>query len=331
MARILTFGEAMLRLTPPDFLRLEQAHALNLHAGGAELNTSVGLARLGHDVSWVSRLPGHALGRLVANRAREAGVRTDAVQFVPENDPQARVGLYFLEFGAAPRPSALVYDRKDSAIARITPGSVPWESLMANADWFHVTGITPALSAATAAVTREAMQTAKRMGLRISFDPNYRSTLWSIDEAKPWMREAVEMADVVTTSMEDATVFLDIPPGEPEVVLQQVAERYQVQAVAMSLRENVSVWKNRFTAIAVANGTVYRTRSYEVEIVDRIGAGDALIAGFIDGVLAGDIQRGLDWGTAMGAVKHSIPGDFPWITPHEIQSIVAEGGYRIRR
>src|SRR6058998_539723 len=167
---IVTFGEAMIRLSPPNFLRLEQARSLDLRVGGAELNTAVGLARLGHSSAWVSRLTRNPLGRLIANHAREAGVSTEHVLWTDDD----RVGLYFLEFGAAPRASSVLYDRKGSAIAGVRPGMVPWARVFAGAKWFHVTGITPALSTAAAEATREALQAARAAGLKTSIDLNHR-------------------------------------------------------------------------------------------------------------------------------------------------------------
>src|SRR5438270_1918768 len=158
---VLTFGEAMVRLSPPGFRRLEQARSLDVQVGGAELNTAVGLARLGHSAAWVSRLTRNPLGRLVANKAREAGVSTDHIVWTPDD----RVGLYFLEFGAAPRASSVLYDRKGSAIAAIAPGMVDWAKAFAGARWFHVTGITPALSPSAPAATKEALEAARRAGV----------------------------------------------------------------------------------------------------------------------------------------------------------------------
>src|SRR5437773_7871495 len=155
---VITFGEAMVRLSPPNFRRLEQAHSLDVLVGGAELNTAVGLARLGRSAAWVSRLTRNPLGRLIANRAREAGVSTEHVVWTDED----RVGVYFLEFGAAPRASSVLYDRKDAAIAHVRPGMVDWAKVFAGARWFHLTGITPALSTTAAAVTLEALQAARR-------------------------------------------------------------------------------------------------------------------------------------------------------------------------
>src|SRR5688572_5093020 len=164
MPEVITFGEAMIRLAPPNFRRLEQARSLDLQVGGAELNTAVALARLGRSSAWVSRLTDNPLGRLIANHAREAGVSSEHVVWTNDD----RVGVYFLEFGAAPRPSSVLYDRKGAAIASIAPGMVPWQTVFAEAKWFHVTGITPALSASAAATTKEALTAARAAGVQSS-------------------------------------------------------------------------------------------------------------------------------------------------------------------
>src|SRR5947209_14160307 len=196
---VITFGEAMLRLSPPNFRRLEQARSLDVQVGGAELNTAVGLARLGRSTAWVSRLTDNAIGRLLANQAREAGVATEHVVWTKDD----RVGLYFLEFGAAPRASSVLYDRKGSAIAAIQPGMVPWERVFAGARWFHVTGITPALGPGAAAVTREAVQAARAAGVRTSIDLNFRVKLWSGAEAGRCLSELMPFTDVLVTTEED--------------------------------------------------------------------------------------------------------------------------------
>src|ERR1700688_819683 len=174
MPEVITFGEAMVRLSPPNFSRLEQTRSLDLQVGGAELNTAVGLARLGRSSAWVSRLTDNPLGRLIANHGREAGVSTEHVVWTPAD----RVGVYFVEFGAAPRASSVLYDRKGSAIAQVAAGMVPWDVVFKGAKWFHVTGITPALSPTAAEATREALQAARAAKVQTSIDLNYRAKLW---------------------------------------------------------------------------------------------------------------------------------------------------------
>src|SRR3954447_22947613 len=191
MPEIVTFGEAMIRLSPPQFRRLEQARSLDVQVGGAELNTAVALARLGHSSAWVSRLTDNPLGRLIANHAREAGVGTEHVVWTKDD----RVGVYFLEFGAAPRASSVLYDRKGAAIAGIKPGEVPWTTIFPGVKWFHVTGITPALSPSAADATREALEAAKAAKVTTSIDLNYRVKLWSTAEAGKWMSEFMPLCD----------------------------------------------------------------------------------------------------------------------------------------
>jgi 2-dehydro-3-deoxygluconokinase len=326
---VITFGEAMVRLSPPGFRRLEQARSLDVQVGGAELNTAVALARLGRSSAWVSRLTDNPLGRLIANHAREAGVDTDHVVWTKED----RVGVYFLEFGAAPRASSVLYDRKGSAIAAIEPGMVDWTRVFRGASWFHVTGITPALGARAAATTREALQAARAGGLRTSIDLNYRAKLWGQEEAGRCMSDLMQFCDVLITTEEDTERVFGIKGKDYEDVAAQAARRFPLQVVAVTLRENPLVWKNSWTAIAyqAQDGKVLRTRTYEVEIVDRLGAGDSFAAGLIHGLLDDDLQKGLDWGVAASAIKHSVPGDFAWITREEVEALLKAPGLRISR
>lgn len=325
---VITFGEAMIRLSPPSFHRLEQTRSLDVKIGGAELNTAMALCRLGRSAAWVSRLTSNPLGRLIVNQAREAGVGTEHVLWT-DND---RVGLYFLEFGAAPRASSVLYDRKSSAIAGIKPGLAHWPQIFSGAKWFHVTGITPALSPTAAATTREALLAARAGGLQVSIDLNYRAKLWSQAEAYTWMHEFMALCDVLITSEEDTEKVLRIKGQNYEEVAQKLTQTYpSLKVVAITLRENPLVWRNSWTAIAYAQGKLCRTQTYEVEIVDRLGAGDSFAAGLIHGLLDHDVQKGLDYGVAASALKHSIPGDFAWVTREEVEGLIKGGGLRISR
>jgi 2-dehydro-3-deoxygluconokinase len=324
---VITFGEAMVRLSPPNFRRLEQTSSLDVLVGGAELNTAAGLARLGRSAAWISRLTQNPLGRLIANRAREVGVATDHVVWTDED----RVGVYFLEFGAAPRASSVLYDRKGAAIANIRPGMVNWPAVFAGSKWFHVTGITPALSPSAAETTREALQHARQLGVQTSIDLNYRVKLWTEAEAGRCMTELMALCDVLITTEEDIERVFRIKGKDYEDAAAQVARRFPLKVVAITLRENPLVWKNSWTAIAYADGKVIRTRSYEVEIVDRLGAGDSFAAGLIHGLLDGDLQKALDFGVATSALKHTIAGDFAWITRAEVEALLKGSGMRINR
>lgn len=327
MSEVVTFGEAMVRLSPPNFRRLEQARSLDLFVGGAELNTAVGAARLGHTSAWVSRLTQNPLGRLIANHAREGGVETDHIVWTDDD----RVGIYFVEFGAAPRASSVLYDRKNAAIAGIKPGMVDWKAAFAGTKWFHTTGITPALSAGTAETTREALQAARAAGAQTSIDLNYRVKLWSQAEAGKWMADFMQYTDVLITTEEDIERVFGMKGKDYEDVAAQVAKRFALKVVVITIRENPLVWKNTWTAMAYRDGKVFKTRTYEVEIVDRLGAGDSFAAGFIHGSLTGDLQHAVDFGVAASALKHSIPGDFNWITREEVESMLKGGGLRISR
>jgi 2-dehydro-3-deoxygluconokinase len=323
---VITFGEAMVRLAPADHRRLEQAYALDVEIGGAELNTAVGLARLGRTSVWVSRLTDNPLGRLIANRAREAGVSPEVI--FTDGD---RVGLYFLECGAAPRPSGIVYDRAESAMARLEPGMIDWAPVFAGASFFYVTGITAALSPTAAAATLEALQAAKHAGLTTCLDPNYRAKLWSVDQARAWLAEAVASVDVLVTNPEDAERFFGVTGADPEAAVVALATEYELVAVAMTLREVPSVWRNVVSAIGHAGGRTVQAPAYEVEVVDRLGSGDAFVAGLLHGLLDADLDKGVRYGAAMSALKHSIPGDFAWLTLAEVEALVQGGGLRISR
>ena len=324
---VITFGEAMIRLSPPNFLRFEQANSLDLKVGGAELNTAVGLARLGHSAAWVSRLTNNPLGKLIANHAHAAGVSSDHIVWTADD----RVGVYFLEFGAAPRASSVIYDRKGAAIANVKPGTIPWANIFAGAKWFHVTGITPGLSASCAEVTKEALVAAKAAGLQTSIDLNYRVKLWSPEQAGKCMAELMAHCDVLITTEEDIERVFGIKGKDYEESADVTAKRFGLKIIAITVRDNPLVWKNSWTAIAYQKGQILRTKTYEVEIVDRLGAGDSFAAGLIHGLLEGDLQKALDFAVAMSALKHSIPGDFAWVTRDEVEAMLKGGGLRISR
>jgi 2-dehydro-3-deoxygluconokinase len=327
MPEVIAFGEVMVRLAPPHFQRLEQARTLDIEIGGAEFNTAAGLARLGRSAAWVSRLPDNPLGRLVANRVREVGVSDQFVQYAAD----ARCGLYFLEFGAAPRASSILYDRKDSATAKMCRGMFDWPAIFAGAKWFHVTGITAALSTGAAEVVDEAMHAAKAAGLRVSVDLNYRAKLWTREQAAAVMGELLPMCDVLIASEADAEYLFGVTGTDFTEVAEGLVEKFGVTTVVGTRREADLVWKNRLAAVGYSAGQTHESAWYEVEIVDRLGSGDALAAGLIHGLLDGDLKKGLDYGAAMGALKHTIPGDIPWITKEEVEAVLGGQGLRIKR
>jgi 2-dehydro-3-deoxygluconokinase len=327
MPDLIAFGEVMVRLAPPHFQRLEQARTLEVEIGGAELNTAAGLTRLGRSAAWVSILPDNPLGKLVANRVREIGVSDQYVRY----DPNARCGLYFLEFGAAPRASSILYDRKDSAVAQVRCGLFDWPAIFAGAKWFHVSGITAALSPGAAEVADEAMRAAKAAGVRVSVDLNYRAKLWPRDRAAHVMGLLIPQADVLIASAADAEFLFGITGADFTEVAEGLIEKFGVETVVGTRREADLVWRNRFAAVGFSGGKTYESAWYEVEIVDRLGAGDTLAAGLIHGLLDGDLKKGLDYGAAMGALKHTIPGDLPWVTKEEVEAVLQGQGLRVRR
>ena len=207
---LVTFGEAMVRLTPPDFQRLEQARSFDAYVGGGELNVAVAAARLGVASRWVSRLPDNALGRMIANRAREQGVDIH-IDWTSDD----RAGLYFAELGAAPRASSVLYDRAQSAISRIAPGTIDWPAIFSGARWFHISGITPALSESAARVTAESMIAAKKAGLTVSYDLNYRGKLWTPEKARAVQEPLMEHVDVLITTEEDTRVVFGMSAAGP--------------------------------------------------------------------------------------------------------------------
>lgn len=327
MYNVVTFGEAMLRLSPPHFGRLEQTHSLDVEIGGSELNVAVGLSRLGMSAAWISKLPHNALGRMVRNRARELGVDVAHVIF----SDKGRQGLYFVEYGAAPRASSVLYDRGNSSISLIQPGEVDWKKVLSRAKLLHVSGITPALSPSAAETTAVAMKAAKDAGCLVSYDLNYRKKLWSPAEAKACQEPLMKRVDILTTTEEDIGVVFGIREDTYQKVAESLAKAFGFKAVAITLREDISVWKNNWTAIAYADGKIYSDRTYTVEIVDRVGAGDSFTAGFIYGYLTGDAQKGVKYGNALAALKHTMLGDFNWSTLEEVEAQIKGAGLRISR
>ena len=335
---LVTFGEAMVRLTPPASQRLEQAHSFDAWVGGGELNVAVAAARLGVASRWVSRLPENALGRMIAGRAREQGVDAQ-IEWTADD----RAGLYFVELGAAPRASSVLYDRAASAISKIKPGSVDWASVLLGARWYHVSGITPALSESAAKVTAESLVAAKKAGLTVSYDLNYRSKLWSAEQARAVQEPLMEHVDVLITTEEDTQVVFGISAdakGSYEQVdaesyahvARSLEKRFKLDAVAITLRENPRVLLNSWSAIVAAGGKIHRAPRYEVEVVDRIGAGDAFSAGLIVSRLENNgWDDAVRFATATSALKHSIPGDFCLVTPGEVDRLLQGASLRVSR
>lgn len=341
---VVTFGEAMLRLAPQNELRLEQAQAFNVTAGGGELNVAVGISRLGFRSAWVSRLPDNALGRLLLGKVREQNVDSRHVALSKDG----RCGLYFLEQGASPRAAAVLYDRADSAISRIKPGDVNWDEVLGGVKFFHVSGITPALSNTAAEVTQQALASAKKMGCTVSYDLNYRSKLWTPAEARACQEPLMKYVDLLITTEEDTKVVFGIeaPKGGDEKftsidaagyrdIARQLAAKFGFKSVAITLRQNKSVWFNDWWGLLyeVKSNSYFEAPRYEVEITDRVGAGDSFAAGLLGGLLIkpGDLDHAIRFAVAMSALKHSVSGDFAIVSRGEVETLMKGGGLRIVR
>jgi 2-dehydro-3-deoxygluconokinase len=327
MPELITFGEAMLRLAAPGQRRLEQTDSLLVTVGGAELNVAAGVSRLGLSTAWVSSLPANALGRKVRNKAREFGVDLSHVAW----DGAGRMGLFFVEYGASPRASSVLYDRARSAFAELHETSFSWWDILAGGRAFHTTGITPALGDRTAAETRAALVAARGLGLLTSYDLNFRGRLWTAEQARAMQEPLMEYVDVLITTEEDAETVFGITGSDYREVARRLADRYGFKIVTITLRGDVSVLRNTWTAIAYADGAVVDDRVYELELVDRIGGGDAYAAGFLYGLLTGDVERGVRYGNAFSAIKQASWEDFNYATLGEVEAQLKGAGSRIVR
>jgi 2-dehydro-3-deoxygluconokinase len=322
-ARVVTFGEAMIRMTPPNYERLERSISLDLTVGGAELNTAVTLACLDQPASFVTVLPDNALGRLVDRQARGSRVDTSLIQWVPDNE--GRMGLYFLEEGVDPRPSSVTYDRAGSAVARVTPGTFNWPALLDGAAGIHISGITPAVSDGCRAETRAAMQAANAARVPVFFDLNYRSKLWSEHEARACFTELIPFVDILFASREGLRTFYGLD-GNHDEIMAAARERLGVAVVALTRKKARGSRGLKLSAMALGpSGEVVASEGKEIEVIDRLGGGDAFAGGFIAGYLedSDNLERAVSLGVAASALKHTMPGDFLCATRAEIEAATA--------
>ena len=323
---VVTFGEAMIRMTPPGNERLERSISLDLTVGGAELNTAVGLACLGFSTEWVTALPDTGPGRLVARHARANGVGVTNVHWV--NEDEGRTGLYFLEEGVDPRPSAVTYDRKDTAISKVQPGTFDWERILDGAAAFHVSGITLALSPGARGEAMEAVRVASQKRVLVSFDLNYRSKLWSEAEAREAFVEIVPRVDVLFASRGGLGTFFGIE-GSHEEVMRGALQRLGVAAVTVTRKRAKGSRRLKLQSLALGPSGVLAVSDWrDTEVVDRLGGGDAFAAGFLAGYLENPagLSRAVSLGAAASALKHTMPGDFLSATRAEIEATVAATG-----
>jgi 2-dehydro-3-deoxygluconokinase len=318
--RVVTFGEAMIRLTPPRNERLERTISLDVTVGGAELNTAIGLQCLGIRASWVSCLPDNAPGRMIARQARANGVDVSDIHWVSEDE--GRAGLYFLEEGVDPRPSSVTYDRKSTAIANVRPGSFDWEQILAGASAFHVSGISLAVSPSARAEAMEAVRVANELGIPVAFDLNYRSKLWSEAEAREAFVAIVQKVDILFASRGGLKTFFGIE-GSHEEALRGAIARLGVAAVTLTRKRAKGSRRLRLQSLALGpSGVLVSSDWRDLEVVDRLGGGDAFAAGFIAGYLDNPqaLSRAVQLGAAASALKHTMPGDFLCATRSEIEA-----------
>ncbi len=331
MRRYVTFGEIMLRLKPPGRERLFQSSLLEASFGGGEANVAVGLARFGMDVTYVSVIPDNAIGDACIGELRKQGVDTSLIVRTGK-----RLGVYFLEPGANQRPSKVIYDRGNSAIAEAQPGDIDWDTVFDDAAWFHITGITPALSHSAAELSLEAANKAKEKGVTVSCDLNFRKKLWQYGKSAPEvMGELVRYVDIAVANEEDCQRSLgievesDVESGrlEPETyrkLTEKVLSLFpNMEKIAITMRESHSADYNGWSAVLNTGNEFLVSRKYEIhDIVDRVGSGDTFASGLIYGLsnLATD-KEALDFAVAASCLKHSIPGDLPLLSVDEVKAL----------
>lgn len=346
MSKVVTFGEIMLRLATPDNLRFQQSNMLSATFGGGEANVAVSLANYGVEVDFITRLPQNDIAAACVGELRRYGVGTSQIIYGGE-----RLGIYFLETGAVARPSKVVYDRAHSSISTIEPGMIDWDKALEGADWFHFTGITPAISASAAEVCLEACRAANRLGVTVSCDINFRKNLWKYGKtASEVMPSLVECCDVILGNEEDAERVFDIKPegfdaaatgGQVEQaafesVCRQMMQRFpRAKKVIITLRGSINANHNTWGGVLFDGEKLYSSPRYDItHIVDRVGGGDSFMGGLIYGLreYKGDDDRALRFAVAASALKHTIYGDFNLVSVAEVENLMkGDGSGRVAR
>lgn len=319
----------MLRLSTPGNTRIVQSDSFDVNYGGGEANVAVSLVNYGHDAYYVTKLPKHEVGQAAVNALRRYGVHTDYI--VRGGN---RVGIYYLESGSAMRPSKVIYDRADSAIAKANSSDFDFDAIMEGADWFHFSGITPAISDSAAELTLIACKKAKEHGVKVSCDLNYRKKLWSVEKAQSVMTPLMEYVDVCIGNEEDAQYCLgfkpdaDVEAGNTSAdgyysIFKQMKEKFNFEYVVSTLRESYSASHNGWKALIYDGKEFYESKHYDIEpIVDRVGGGDSFSGGLIHGLLTMDnMKDALEFAVAASALKHTINGDFNLVSKEEVESL----------
>ncbi len=340
MKKVVTMGEIMLRLSTPKFERFVQSSSFDVVYGGGEANVAVSLANYGLNPYFVSKLPENPIGDSALNALRQFGVNTDYIARGGE-----RVGIYFLETGASMRPSKVVYDRANSAIAEADLSDFDFDEIFKDAEWFHFSGITPAISEQGAVLTEAALKAAKKHGVTVSVDLNYRKKLWTPERAKEVMSNLMQYVDVCIGNEEDAEKVLGFKPGKSDVttgeleldgyksIFKQMKEAFDFKYVVTTLRESYSASDNGWSALIYNGEEFYHSKKYDVRIVDRVGGGDSFAGGLIYGLVSGkDFKDALEFAVAASAMKHTIHGDFNQVTVDEVETLVGgDASGRVQR
>lgn len=338
--KVVTFGELMLRLAPNGYYRFFQDDQLQATFGGGEANVAVSLANYGMDASFVTKLPTHAIGQAAVNSLRKYGVDTSKI--VRGGD---RVGIYFLEKGASQRGSVCIYDRAHSAIQEAAPSDFNWDAIFEGVDWFHFTGITPALGENLVEICREACKAAKAHGVKISCDLNYRGKLWTRDQARAAMTDLCQYVDVCISNEEDAKDVFGIEAENTDIyggklnkegyksVAKQLADKFGFEKVAITLRTSISASDNDWAAMLYDGENYCFSKEYHLHIVDRVGGGDSFGGGLIYALLSGkNTQDAVEFAVAASALKHSIEGDYNLVTVSEVEKLAGgDGSGRVQR
>lgn len=338
--KVITFGELMLRLSPADYDRFVQSERFMAAFGGAEANVAVSLANYGVDVAFVTKLPEHEIGQMAVNALRKFGVDTSLI--VRGGD---RVGVYYSEKGASQRASKVIYDRAGSAISTAKPEDFDWDKIFQGVEWFHITGITPAISDGMTEISYEAVKEAKKRNITVSCDLNFRKKLWTKEKACSVMTELCKYVDYCIANEEDAKDVFGIEAENTDInsgvldrdgyisVAKQLTDKFGFKGVAITLRESITANDNNWSAMLYTGGEAYFSKKYAMHIVDRVGGGDSFGGGLIYSILKGyDSQTAIEFAVAASCLKHSIEGDFNLVSVKEVEALAGgNGSGRVQR
>jgi 2-dehydro-3-deoxygluconokinase len=327
MYDVVTVGEGMLRLSPPRYERIRRARTLEVHICGSQGNVACDIARLGLKTAFVTKLPDNALGLLANDHYLSCGVDTSHIKFVPGS----RLGVNYLEFGATPRASAVVYDRKHSAASTIAPGDFPWDEILKGVRLAYTDGIFPGLSPSCRDAAVEFVAAARRNGCLVGFDVNYREHLWPSREAKEAMSEIIRSVDILITTQWDSEIVFGYR-GSYEEIIRQFHRDFGCKIVAITLREVHDVIRGAWNTMVLCEGKVLHGQKFDIDVIDRFGAGDSWGSGFLYAYLqTNDAEYAMNFGNAVCALHHTIPGDVAHITPAEVEAIMNAKDFREKR